>query len=309
MQSTLREMFQRQAVRSDAEPQRHDNQLISNHQPVADAASVDDAVHVAVVSPPHLHSPSGSDTDDAVGDDDAAGFTTTPCVAVQHGALPRVVYVPIMTIDGKSFFTLRRDVKCLQLFVGGSPYIGAGYEALQHTNVIDQLREMRHTEFLTRVTVDATNAKTHNKFRHGSMRLKILQLPDYVTIRAPDVHDVMGVDVTVALTKGNSPLQLELTDDCLTYLRSAMLAQIASGTVVRKRDYEKPDNVEEKGVSYSIARDRYIAKRKNSTTKRFDSFVTPSKQEAVDFHSTGIRAERTPVRRKCDVKCEGSDNE
>ena len=302
-------MFQRQAAQIDAEPQRHDSQLINSHQPVADAVSVDDAVHIAVGSPPHMHSPSGSDTDDAVGDDDAAGFTTTPCVAVQHGALPRVVHVPIMTIDGKSFFTMRRDSKCLQLFVGGSPYIGAGYDTLQHTNIIDQLREMRHTEFVARITLDGSKAPKPNKYRHGSQRLKMLQLPDYVTIKAPDVHDVMGVDVTVVLTKGNTPLMLELTDDCLTYLRSAMLAQIASGTVVRKRDYEKPDSVEEKGVSYSIARDRYIAKRKNSATKRFHSFVTPSKQEAVDFHSTCIRAERTPVRRKCDVKCEGSDNE
>ena len=291
MQRDLRAMFQRAS--SDAATA----EVVSPQaEPLAEAAP--DEPHT--LDEPHMGIDIGSDdvggSDDRVDDDGGVatgsqGFSMKTMVVITHSDGTRGVAVNVTTVQGVPFLQLKKSVKVAAALLSGWGGGAKPYNALHATDLFERIRSLRDAEVARRISV-AEPLPMRNKQRVE--RLRFLQLPDVISISAPSLPGVHGMDMQVLVAKKSTPVHVELTLGTITYLRSAIIAQATVGDVFNKRKHytEMTDRevVNVKGISREYShRQCYRCLRVDSGAGKKKYYTTQHMDRAMTFMESGVR--------------------
>ena len=166
-------------------------------------------------------------------------FTLTSCVQV---GLPSgiSIYVNVREVeddngDMKRFFHLKKDkIAKLLTCVAKDELIFNKKRPLTHSDLVEQLTSARDRTFDELAHINTSDGQ-RTRYSQKDIRVKVASLPSMMTVNMPAMHGVNAYGIVMLASKRGSELWVELSNDNLTYLSDVVAAQIAEGTIHRKR--------------------------------------------------------------------------
>jgi hypothetical protein len=178
---------------------------------------------------------------------------------------------------------------------------GRAQSAMSKTDIFMTLKKLKDVEW--HKTLAAANINDKDvRYKDKHVRLKVLQFPSTVEITAPNVGDVRGMTLTVALNKPRLGVVMLLSTAVLEYLRSVVSFQLATGVDKTNRkgrnEIEIDRRVDTRVVNlfWSYDKDKYRAiffpVDHNGKRMPRTQLHTRSLEEAKHFLETGDRPEK-----------------
>ena len=222
-------------------------------------------------------------------------FLMTTSVRIQSSALRTPVDMVVQEVAGGKFFHCVKGSKLVQRLL--CSFVSDGDASIAKTDIVEQLLAIKDTAFQTsfQATKDgAMDACTNGELgiigtptkvkRYDPLRL--IKMPDCLTIIAPSVRDVQGVQLRVLATKPGQGLWVELTHASIEYLCKVVEAQHVDGDIRRVHPRERvPEDarvcVDTVGVSYSYTTKRFLGIQNAGGVKARRFFVPTEDEDGV----------------------------
>ena len=178
------------------------------------------------------------DTDGVFNIDLAAQIT----VKSMEGKAKMHMLGPVKMVDGTSFIQLKKCDRRLERLLTCAWERGDSRRPLAHTDIIEQLTELKDTAFFIACGFDTSDAtQQYHRYTGKVLKAKILALNDVVTIEAPVVGNVAGIQIKTLCLKPRAGMWVELSESVLAYLSDVVREQYQHGDI-HNRKRAKVDN-------------------------------------------------------------------
>ena len=166
-----------------------------------------------------------------------------------------------VTVQGTMYFKMcKSDAVMTRLFVSDATRLSG--RPLSMTNIVEQLSGLRDMSYHDLAfPKDETDGKEDLGLDAPSRPVPkaLTELPASVSVFAPDIDGVSGLEMRVLMCKPGQPLWLELNQENIQYLVEVVDRQISMGDIKRAHPRLAVDDIDRvhsdiKGVSYSYKR-------------------------------------------------------
>ena len=168
----------------------------------------------------------------------------------------------VQQINGVHFWrAIKSDPLVTRLLLGKS---SPSERPLALTDVIEQLQALRNAAVdaianpVAKEDLNLDDESTSTKRRRGQKGLH--DLPPMVSVTAPTIGEVIGLQMKVLPHQGPHALWLELKPDIISYLSMASKYQIDHEVVAKKGKPKHKESHCDAGVSFESRRQAYRAK-------------------------------------------------
>jgi len=178
---------------------------------------------------------------------------------------------------------------------------GRAQSAMSKTDIFMTLKKLKDVEWHKTLAEANINDKDV-RYKDKHVRLKVLQFPSTVVINAPEVGDVKGMTLTVALNQPRLGVVMLLSPAVLEYLRSVVSFQLATGVDKTNAHVRNKIGIDHRvdtrivNLFWSYDKHKYRAMffpvNHNGKRMRRTQFHTGSLDAAKHFLETGDRPEK-----------------
>ena len=191
-----------------------------------------------------------------------------PVISGGHLKFP-IVLKNSQEVEGATYFrVVKSDNTIARLFLNDQED-RIHTRPLSKTDIVEQVSSLRNSAYYSLLEDEADmnegkedlglDGPVDRVLRRNRPRKSMDELPKVVTLSAPDIMDIAGVQMRVLMHKPGQALWVELTEANLNYFRLVIEQQIAKGDIKRHHARDTVDATARvvtgsKGVSFSYKR-------------------------------------------------------
>ena len=222
-------------------------------------------------------------------------FLLTTSVRIQSLLLKKPVDLVAQEVAGRKFFHCVKGSKQVQRLL--CSFVCDGDANIAKTDIVEQLVVIKDTAFQN--AFQSTKGGAMDDCMNGELGiigtptkakrynpLRLIKMPEFITIEAPSVHGVQGLPLCVLPTKPGQGIWIEVTHASIGYLCKVVDAQHVHDEIrrVHPRELVPEDSrvsVDTVGVSYSYAQKRFIGIQNAGGVKARRFFAPSEDAEGV----------------------------